>query len=192
MERLKICCSFPDGAHPHKVARKRDPPAGLSTGRDALLRVRGGERAARWSCRAKREGRRVPSPPGTGTGKRMASEMRWPSGQNQGKRAATHFRCSPSASLAPAGRDCPPYPSLHMGNTCLGVTPPSDQSESPSALQGTVPGRPLSPERSGGIGPIGVFPVFPVRFRGGPLHEPEMRPAAAIPQRALVRGAGVW
>ena len=47
----------------HKVARKRDPPGGLSTGRDALLRVRGGERPDHSANRA-------------GQGKRLARRAR--------------------------------------------------------------------------------------------------------------------
>ena len=50
----------------------------------------------------------LPFPPGTGTGKRLSLEMRLPFGQDPGKRAAAHFRRRPSASRAPAGRDCPP------------------------------------------------------------------------------------
>ncbi len=36
--------------------------------------------------------------------------------QNPGKRASAHFRQLPLARLSQAGRDCPPYPPLHLGN----------------------------------------------------------------------------
>ena len=113
------------------VARKRDPPAALSAGRDALPRVRAGKRATQWAAatlflnpfgsvwggsKTVLVGRRVPSPPETGTCKGMSWEVRMQVGRNLGKmrpHIAGHSLWHDGLRRAGTAR---PTTSLHMGN----------------------------------------------------------------------------
>ena len=80
-----ICCRFPDGSPPtQKVARKRDPPAGNSTGRDALPRVRGGKLAAQWSCQAEKSCSRSCKGPGGESPRRTRGIARFSPGTDEG------------------------------------------------------------------------------------------------------------